>query len=140
MNQEFFNALDLLEKTKGIPKEYMIEKVELALVSAFKKEYGTANVRVVIDPQKKDVKVYEQKNIVEVVEDPKTEISLEDAKKLSRRHVLGGVVETEVKTKGFGRLSAQSAKQVIIQAIREAERTSMIREYDKKREEVITAI
>jgi len=140
MNQEFFNALDLLEKTKGIPKEYMIEKVELALVSAFKKEYGTANVRVVIDPQKKDVKVYEQKTIVEVVEDPKTEISLEDAKKLSRRHVLGGVVETEVKTKGFGRLSAQSAKQVIIQAIREAERTSMIREYDKKREEVITAI
>lgn len=140
MNQEFFNALDLLEKTKGIPKEYMIEKVELALVSAFKKEYGTANVRVSIDPNKKDVKVYEQKNIVEVVEDPATQISLEDAKKLSRRHVLGGVVETEVKTKGFGRLSAQSAKQVIIQGIREAERSSMIREYDKKREEVITAI
>ncbi|MBQ3527059.1 MAG: transcription termination/antitermination protein NusA [Clostridia bacterium] len=140
MNQEFFTALDLLEKTKGIPKEYMIEKVEAALVSAFKKEYGTSNVRVSIDPNKKDVKVYEQKNIVEIVEDPSTEISLEDAKKLSRRHVLGGVVETEVKTKGFGRLSAQSAKQVIIQGIREAERSSMIREYEKKREEVITAI
>ncbi len=140
MNQEFFNALDLLEKTKGIPKEYMIEKVEAALVSAFKKEYGTSNVRVVIDPNKKDVKVYEQKLIVEEVTDPATEISLEDAKKLSRRHTLGGTVDTEVKTKGFGRLSAQSAKQVIIQGIREAERSSMIREYDKKREEVITAI
>ena len=133
MNQEFFTALDLLEKTKGIPKEYMIEKVEAALVSAFKKEYGTSNVRVSIDPNKKDVKVYEQKLIVEAVEDPTTEISLEDAKKISRRHVLGGVVETEVKTKGFGRLSAQSAKQVIIQGIREAERSSMIREYEKKR-------
>ena len=140
MNQEFFNALDLLEKTKGIPKEYMIEKVEAALASAFKKEYGTSNARIVIDPVKKDVKVYEQKLIVEEVQDPATEISLEDAKKLSRRHVLGGVVETEVKTKAFGRLSAQSAKQVIIQGIREAERSSMIREYDKKREEVITAI
>lgn len=140
MNSEFFTALDLLEKTKGIPKEYMIEKVEAALVSAFKKEYGTANVRILIDPQKKDVKVYEQKAIVEEVEDPKTQISLEEAKQISRRHTLGGVVETEVKTKGFGRLSAQAAKQVIIQGIREAERSSMIKEYEKKHEEVITAV
>jgi len=140
MNQEFFNALDLLEKTKGIPKAYMIEKVEAALISAFKKEYGTANVRVVINPEKKDVKVYECKEVVEVVEDPATQISLEDAKAISRRHVLGSVVEKEVKTKMFGRLSAQTAKQVIIQGIREAERSSMIREYEKKREEVITAV
>ena len=140
MNQEFFNALDLLEKTKGIPKAYMIEKVEAALISAFKKEYGTANVRVVINPEKKDVKVYECKEVVEVVEDPATQISLEDAKAISRRHVLGSIVEKEVKTKAFGRLSAQTAKQVIIQGIREAERSSMIREYEKKREEVITAV
>ncbi len=140
MNQEFFNALDLLEKTKGIPKAYMIEKVEAALISAFKKEYGTANVRVVINPDKKDVKVYECKDVVEVVEDPATQISLEDAKAISRRHVIGSVVEKEVKTKLFGRLSAQTAKQVIIQGIREAERSSMIREYEKKREEVITAV
>ncbi len=140
MNQEFFNALDLLEKTKGIPKAYMIEKVEAALISAFKKEYGTANVRVVINPEKKDVKVYECREVVEVVEDPATQISLEEAKSISRRHVLGSMVEKEVKTKNFGRLSAQTAKQVIIQGIREAERSSMIREYEKKREEVITAI
>ncbi len=139
-NADFFSALDLLEKTKGIPKEYMIEKVEAALVSAFKKEYGTSNVRVLIDTEKKHVKVFEQKEVVEEVEDPKTQISLEEAKKLSRRNVLGGFVETEVKTNAFGRLSAQSAKQVIIQGIREAERSSMIKEYEKKREEVITAI
>ncbi len=140
MNTEFFTALDLLEKSKGIPKEYMIEKVEAALISAFKKEYGKSNVRVVIDPEKKDVKVYECKEIVETVEDENTQISLEDAKQISRRHVLGGTVETEVKTKAFGRLSAQTAKQVIIQGIREAERNSMLREYEKKREEVITAV
>lgn len=140
MNQEFFNALDLLEKTKGIPKEYMIEKVEAALISAFKKEYGTANVRVVINPEKKDVKVYDCKEVVETVEDPSTQISLEDAKAISRRYVLGSVVEKEVKTKTFGRLSAQTAKQVIIQGIREAERQGMIREYEKKREEIITAV
>lgn len=140
MNAEFFNALDLLEQTKGIPKDYMIEKVEAALISAFKKEYGKSNVRVVIDPEKKDVKVYECKEIVETVEDPATQISLEDAKAQNRRSVPGGVLETEVKTKAFGRLSAQTAKQVIIQGIREAERSSMIREYEKKREEVITAV
>lgn len=139
MNVEFFNALDELEKLRGIPKEYMLEKVEAALTSAFKKERGNSNVRIAIDPEKKDVKVYEFKNIVEEVTDPETEISLEEAKKLSRRHVLGGVVETEVKTKSFGRLSAQTAKQVIIQGIREAERTNAIREYEKRREEVVTA-
>ena len=88
---------------------------------------------------KKDVKVYRVRNIVETVEDPETEISLDDAKKLSRRYTLGGVVETEVKTKNFGRISAQTAKQVIIQGIREAERSMMIREYESKKEEVITA-
>ncbi len=140
MNTEFFNALDALEKERGIPKEYMLERVEAALISAYKKDSGgNSNVRVVLDPVKKDVKVYQVRNIVETVEDPETEISLDDAKKLSRRHTLGGVVETEVKTKNFGRISAQTAKQVIIQGIREAERSMMIREYESKKEEVITA-
>ena len=139
MNVAFFDALDELEKLKGIPKDYMLEKVTAALTSAFKKEHGSDNVRVVLDPVKKDVKVYRQRHIVEEVVDPRTEISLEDAKALSRRNVLGGVVENEVKTKDFGRLSAQAAKQVIIQGIREAETSNMIREYEKKREEVITA-
>ena len=141
MNNEFFNALDLLEKEKGIPKEYMIEKVEAALVSAFKRDNGgNSNVRVVIDPEKKDVKVYKQRLIVEEVMDPEVEISLEEAKSLSRRHVLGGFVETEIKTKSFGRISAQTAKQVIIQGIREAERSRAVEAYEKKREEIISAV
>lgn len=141
MNTEFFNALDLLEKEKGIPKEYMFEKVEAALVTAFKKEKGNNSmVRIVLDPNKKDVRVYEQWNIVEEVTDPQTEISLEDAKKMNRRYVLGGVAEAELKTKTFGRISAQTAKQVIIQGIREAERTNIMKEYEKKREEVVPAV
>ena len=140
MNSEFFEALDLLEKTRGIPKEYMLEKVEAALISAYKKDQGTSNVRIAINPEKKDIRVYKQLEVVEVVEDPQTQISLEEAKKLSRRHVLGGIVEMEVKPKNFRRLSAQNAKQVIVQGIREAERSMMIRESESKKEEVITAL
>ena len=140
MNTEFFNALEALEKERGIPKEYMLERVEAALISAYKKDNGgNTNVRVVLDPVKKDVKVYQQKLIVEVVENPELEFSLEDAKKINRRWVLGGFAETEVKTKNFGRISAQTAKQVIVQGIREAERSMMIKEYESKREEVVTA-
>ncbi|MBQ1244523.1 MAG: transcription termination/antitermination protein NusA [Clostridia bacterium] len=141
MNTEFFNALDLLESEKGISKQYMLEKVEAAMLSAFKKELGgNTNVRILFDEKKKDMKVYQQKTVVEVVENPDVEISLEDAKEISKRHKLGGVVEFELKPKNFRRLSAQAAKQVIIQGIREAERSNIAREYENKREEIITAI
>ena len=140
MNKEFFVALDLLEKEKGIPKEYMIEKIEAALLSACKKEYGTSTlVRVAIDPVKEDVKVYIQKEVVEEVTNPQCEISLEDAKALSRRNTLGKLVETEVKTKNVRRLSAAAAKSVIIQGIREGERKVMQDAYESKRGEIITA-
>ena len=140
MNKEFFAALQLLEKEKGIPQEYMIEKIEAALVSAFKKEYGNnTNVRVHIDPVKEDVKVFQQKEVVEVVEDPGTQISLEEAKAISKRNTLGKIVEFEVKTKNFRRLSAGAAKSVIIQGIREGEHKAMQEAYESKREEIITA-
>ncbi len=140
MNKEFFIALDMLEKEKGIPKEYMYEKIEAALVSAYKKEYGNnTNVRVLIDPNKQDVKLYQQKTVVEVVENPETELTLEQAKAMSRRHKMGDIIETELKTKEFRRLSAGAAKSVIIQAIREGERTAMQQAYESKREEIITA-
>ena len=140
MNKEFFAALEMLEKEKGIPKEYMMEKIEAALVSAFRKEYGMgAEVRVLLDPEKQDVKVYRQKTVVEVVENPDAEISLEDAKQISKRYTLGKVVETEVKTKEFRRLSAGAARSVIIQGIREGERRAMQQAYESKREEAITA-
>ena len=140
MNKEFFVALDLLEKEKGIPKEYMLEKIEAALLSAFKKEFGNSTLmRVAIDPVKEDVKVYLQKEVVEEVENPQCQISLEDAKAISKRYTLGKMVETEVKTKNFRRLSAAAAKSVIIQGIREGERKVMQDAYESKREEIITA-
>ena len=140
MNKEFFIALDLLEKEKGIPKEYMLEKIEAALLSAVKKEYGnSALMRVNIDPVKEDVKVYQQKEVVEEVTNPQCQISLEDAKAISRRNTLGKMVETEIKTKNLRRLSAAAAKSVIIQGIREGERKAMQEAYESKREEIITA-
>ena len=140
MNKEFFVALDLLEKEKGIPKEYMLEKIEAALLSAFKKEFGASTLmRVAIDPVKEDVKVYLQKEVVEEVTNPQCEISLEEAKAISKRNTLGKMVETEVKTKNFRRLSAAAAKSVIIQGIREGERKAMQDAYESKKEEIITA-
>ena len=143
MNADFFTALDLLEKENGIDKEYMIAQVELALANACRKEKGASTIiRVQLDPNKKDMRVFQQRTVVPdgEVTDDKCEISLSEAKALSRRHKLGGVVETELKTKDFRRLSAQAGKQMIIQAIRTAERERQTREYEEKREEIITAI
>ena len=143
MNADFFNSLELIEQEKGIPKEYMIAKIEAALANACRKEVGpTAVVRVQLDQSKNDFRVFWQRTVVPEgeVEDPKTQISLPDAKAMSRRHKLGGVVEVELKTKTFRRLSAIAGKQMIIQAIRDAERERQTREYEEKREEIITAI
>jgi len=138
--ESFVNALELLEKEKGIPKEYMIEKIETALVSAYHKEYGNnAIVRIEFDMEKDDIKVFQQKTVVETVTDPETEISLEEAKKKSRRNALGKVMEIRVKPENFRRLSATAAKSVIIQSIREGERKVMQDAYENQREEIITA-
>lgn len=137
--ESFFSALEALEREKGIPKEYMLERIEAALVNAVKKEYGsTANVRVAFNPDKDDVKVYRLKEVVEEVTDPVCQISLEDAKAISRRNTVGKIIETEVKTKQIRRLSADVAKNVIIQGIREGERMARQRNYESKRGEVIT--
>ena len=140
MNSEFFAALDELEQKRGISKEYMIEKIEAALVAAYQKEYGNnTNVRVSIDENKKDVRVFQQKTIVAEVEDPETEISLEEARLRNKRSTVGKILEFEVKPKNFRRLSAGAARSVIIQAIREAERKIAQEAYEAKREEIITA-
>lgn len=154
MNSEFFDALDLLEKEKHIPKQYMLEKVEAALTAACKKEYGVANISVVIDPDKRDIKVYRKFTIVAEVEDPQTEITKEGieafeeeqkekglkVKTRSRKRSIGSDYEYELHTKEFRRLSAQNAKQVIIQGIREAERNRMMKEYEDKKGEMLAAI
>ena len=138
MNADIFNALELLEK-EGIPQSYMIEKIEQALTSAFKKEYGpTALMRVDMDMTKKKIKAYLQKEVVEVVEDPVCQISLEEAKTISKKYKLGMMVEKEVKTDAFRRTSAAAAKSVIIQGIREGKRQAMQEAYENKKEEIIT--
>lgn len=141
MNKEFFESLELLEKEKGIPKEEMMEKVENALLAAFRKENnGNENVRIKLDPEKSDVRMFVQLTVVEAVENPLTEIALDEARLHKKKIQLGDIYENEIKTKNFGRIAAQTAKQVIIQAIREAERGRMIREYEEKKEELITAV
>ena len=143
MNAEFFTALDLLEQQNGISKEYMISQIELALANACRKEVGpTTVIRVQLDPKKRDMKVFQQRTVVpdDEVYDEKCEIGYTAAKALSRRHKMGGVVETELKTKDFRRLSAQAGKQMIVQAIRTAERERQTREYEDKKEEIITAV
>lgn len=138
--ESFVNALDLLEKEKGIPKEYMMEKIEAALVSAYHKEYGTnANVRIEFNLDKDDIRVFQQKTVVETVTDPELEITLEDAKALNKRFKLGQLIEIKVKPENFRRLSAAAAKSVIIQSIREGERKVMQDAYESQREEIITA-
>ncbi len=139
MNADIFNALELLEK-EGIPQAYMIEKIEQALSSAFKKEFGaTALMRVDMDMNKKKIKAYLQKEVVETVEDPVCQISLEEARTISKRYGLGQMVEKEVKTDNFRRTSAAAAKSVIIQGIREAKRQAMQDAYENRKEELITA-
>lgn len=154
MNKELFEALDLLEKERHIPKSYMIEKIEAALTAACKKELGTTNITVVMDPEKMDMKVYRKYKIVAEVEDEATEITKEGIEALeqkyqeeglklktrSRKRSIGSDYEYELQPKEFGRLSAQNAKQVIIQGIREAERSYQAREYEDKRGEMISAI
>ena len=214
MNKEFFKALDALEKEKGIPKEYMQERVEAALQAAFRKETGTSNVKVVLDPEKMEVKVYQQLAVIDIEEEerkakeeyerreaekaaaeaeraaleaemiangelpapeepapepekteesvafeeeaapkqeekkerygfrfnPNLHITVEEAKKKNKKLKVGDVYNIEIKPKNFGRISAHAAKQVIVQAIKEAERGMMIKEYENKKDEVVTGV
>ena len=140
MNVEFFAALDALQEETGISKQYMMEKIETALVTAFKRDSGNSNVKVYLNENKKEMKVFALKDVVETVENPALQIDPEEAQKISRRYAIGSVAEVEFKPKDFGRISAQTAKQVIIQAIREAERGLLIQEYESKKEELISAV
>ena len=140
MNAEFFAALEQLEKEKGIPQSYMLEKIENTLLSAFKKEYGaTAMMRIDMNTEKKKMKVYRQRTVVEEVQDPACEITLEEARTISKRATLGGVVENEVKTENFRRLSAAAGKSIFIQAIREGEHQAAQEAYRNRKEEIMTA-
>ena len=143
MNAEFFAALEQLEKEKGIPVEYMLDRVCQALLTAYKKDNDglvCENVYVEPDMEKRAINMYVLKEVVDEAEDPLTEISLEDAREINRTASMGDMVRVSVETKKFGRIAAQAAKQVIIQGIRESERGMVFNEYSSKEHEILSAV
>src|SRR5690625_562873 len=141
MSSELFQAIRFLEKEKGIDQEVLLEALEAALISAYKKNFkATGNVTVHFDEEKGTMKVFEQKTVVEEVEDEVVEISLEDAREVNLNYDIGDVVEFEVTPKNFGRIAAQAAKQVVTQRVREAERGVIYNEYVDREEDVMTGI
>ncbi len=139
MNIEFIEALEEIEEEKGISKEVILEALESALISSYKKNFGSSqNVEIEIDENSGIVKVFAKKNVVENVEDELLEISLEDAKSIDDKYQIGDIVNIEITPKNFGRIAAQTAKQVIIQRIKDAERDVIYEEFADRENEIIT--
>lgn len=139
-NREFFEALAQMEKEKGIPVEYLVEKIKVAISIAVKKDPAGSESNVVeINPETKQYYVALRKTVVEEVEDPSIEISVQDAYKYDKKAMIGDVVEIPLEPKKFGRIAAQSAKHVIRQGIREAEKGLLLQEYQSRQYDIVTA-
>lgn len=138
-NKDFFEAIRLLEQERGIPSDYLLEKVCAAIVTSVRKEYGGEDVVFVeCIPEKNHLRVYLKKQVVEEIENEYTEILLEDAKKYNPTALVGDYVEISLETKQFGRIAATTAKNVIRGDIHDAERELMLREFESKQEELVT--
>lgn len=139
---EFFAAVAQLEAERGIPKGYMMEKITQALVSAYKRDHEDVGDNLVVEANEEtgQVRMFIRKDVVETVDDPGSEISLDEAREKLPRAQLGDVISIEVKTRNFGRIAAQTARQVIIQGIREAERGMVYDEFTSKEHEIITGV
>ncbi|TMW73245.1 transcription termination factor NusA [Alteribacter natronophilus] len=141
MNSDFMDALTSIEKNKGIDKEVILEAIEQALITGYKRNFNQAqNVRVNIDRDTGDIRVFAQKEVVEEVFDARLEISLDAAKSISPRYEVDDVVEIEVTPKDFGRIAAQTAKQVVTQRVREAERGIIYSDFIDREEDIMTGI
>ena len=141
MNNELLDALTILEKEKNISKETLLEAIENSLLTACKNHFGKAdNVKVVIDPDTCEYHCYQEKTVVETVEDPIEQISLQNAQMINGKYTLGDIVQVEVKSKEFGRIATQSAKNGILQKIREEERKSLYEQYYEKQDDIVTGI
>lgn len=139
--KELLLAMEELEKEKGIKKDYLLESLETSLVTAYKKNYDAAdNVKVLIDEEKGQISIYAVKEVVEVVEDNNLQISLEQARQISKNAEIGNMINIEIIPKNFGRIAAQTAKQVVIQKIREAERDVIFSEYNDRKGEILSGI
>ena len=141
MKSDLIDALDAIEKERRIDKEVLIEAIESSLISAYKRNFGsTANVRVHLDRETGEIRVFTSRTVAETVEDPAVQISLEDARAINEYYEIGDNIEKEITPQSFGRIAAQIAKQVVMQRIREAERGVIFEEYIEKEDEVLTAI
>lgn len=141
VNKDFFKALDDLETEKKIDKQTFIETLETALTSAYKKMYGEAKSAMVkLYPERNTIKIYSYKTVVDEVEDMDKEISLAEARELKKSYKVGDIVAVEESTKDFGRIAAQTAKQVVMQKLREMERQNAISELSEKEDELLTTI
>lgn len=141
MNKELIEALDILEKEKDISKDTLLEAIENSLLTACKNHFGKAdNVKVTINRDTGDFKVVAEKTVVEEVTDDVTEISLVNAKLKDPRYEIGDIVNVEIKSKEFGRIATQNAKNVILQKIREEERKSLYNQYFEKEKDIVTGI
>jgi len=140
-SKDFFQALDDFEAERKIKKEVFIEALETALTSAYNKNYGEAKSAIVkLNPEKNTIKVYSYKTVVDEVADPDKEISLSDAKLIKKSYKVGDLVEQEENPKDFGRIAAQTAKQVVMQKLRDVERAQTLSEISEKEEELVTTI
>ena len=140
MNKEFFEAVALMEKEKGVPAEYLYEKISNAIVVAVRKDYGGKDViSCEIEPEKSEMNVYYCRTVVEEVEDPDAEISLEEAQQIKKNYKLGDIVKVKLTKKDFGRIAAQTAKHVIRQGIRDAEKDQILQDFQSKNQELVTA-
>lgn len=142
MNADFFAAIFDIEREKGIPASYMLEKIEQALLAALKKDYPSAAdyAQVEVNSDKKTIEMYIVKTVVEEAEEPDHELTLEEAREIDPKLDLGDTVKFPVETKKFGRIAAQAAKQVIIQGIREAERNIVFDEFTSKEHEMLSGV
>ena len=140
MNKEFFEAVKMIEAEKGISAEYLYQKIADAIIVAAKRNYnGKDIVHCEIDPEKQKIKVFIRKNVVEEIEDPDTDLTLEQAQLIRKSAKVGKTIDIPLKTKDFGRIVVQTAKHVIRQGIKEAERGQMIQEFQNKNQELLSA-
>ena len=141
-SQEMVLAMAELEKENGMEEGSLLESIETALVIAYKKDYDSTadNVKVVMDKDTGNFHVYVEKEVVEEVEDTNTQITLEDAKKVSKKLKIGDIAQVEIMPKNFGRIAAQTAKQVIMQKIREASREYLFNEFSDRKGEIVSGL
>ncbi|ERT65202.1 transcription termination factor NusA [Peptoniphilus sp. BV3AC2] len=140
MNEEFILALNQLESEKGIKKDIVFEALEAALISSYKKNFGMSNQNIVVDINKENgnIKIFKEMTVVDEVEDEDTEISLEDAEEISSKYKVGSIVRIEIDPMKFGRIAAQTAKQVVIQKIKDAEKDIIYDDFIDREGELIT--